>query len=164
MTKLSQCLACKKKFVSEYECEFYNPIENNYCDKYELPYDNSKGMFKNVFSFKGRIRRTEYGLTYLGYWLFCLPMNLVSEENLSADFAIVWLLLYIPILWIILAQGAKRCHDRGNNFLFQFIPFYIFWLIFADGDETVNRYGTSPKKSYQEQIYRDEMKINNKNI
>lgn len=158
MTKLSQCSVCKKKFTSENECEFYSPIDNSYCDNYELPYNNSQGMFKHLFSFKGRIRRTEYGLTYLGNYLFSLPMNLVSDENLSVNFAITWLLLFIPVLWITLAQGAKRCHDRGNNFLFQFIPFYIFWMIFADGDETVNKYGTSPKKSYEEQICRDEMK------
>lgn len=80
MTKLYERSAYKKKLVSEYECEFYNPVDNNFYDKYELPYDNSKGMFKNLFSFIGRIRRTDYGLTYLGYWLFCLPMNIVSEE------------------------------------------------------------------------------------
>lgn len=157
MTKLSQCSVCKKKFTSENECEFYSPIDDSYCGNYELPYNNSQGMFKHLFSFKGRIRRTEYGLTYLAYWLFYLPMILISEENLSDDFAIVWLLLFIPALWITLAQGAKRCHDRGNIFLYQFIPYYIFWMFFAEGDESVNRYGTSPKKSYEEQIYSEGM-------
>lgn len=154
MTKLSQCSTCKNTFTSERKCEFYSPIDDSYCGNYELPYNNSQGMFKHLFSFKGRIRRMEYGLTYLVYWLFCLPMNLISEENLSDDFVIVWLLLYIPIFWITLAQGAKRCHDRGNIFIYQFIPFYIFWMIFADGDESVNRYGTSPKKKYEDQIYK----------
>lgn len=157
MTKLSQCSVCKKKFTSESECEFYSPIDDSYYGNYELPYNNSQGMFKNLFSFKGRIRRMEYGLTYLAYWLFCLLMILISEENLSDDFAIVWLLLFIPALWITLAQGAKRCHDRGNILLYQFIPYYIFWMFFADGDESVNRYGTSPKKSYEKQIYSEGM-------
>lgn len=92
MTKLSQCSVCKKKFTSENECEFYSPIDDSYCGNYELPYNNSQGMFKHLFSFKGRIRRTEYGLTYLGNYLFSLPMNLVSDENLSVNFAITWLL------------------------------------------------------------------------
>ena len=28
----------------------------------------SKGMFRHIFSFDGRIRRLEYGLTYLAYY------------------------------------------------------------------------------------------------
>jgi hypothetical protein len=49
------------------------------------------------------------------------------------------------MLWFLWAQGAKRCHDRGNNGLFQIIPFYIFWMIFANSEYGNNEYGPNPK-------------------
>jgi uncharacterized membrane protein YhaH (DUF805 family) len=97
------------------------------------------------FSSKGRIRRTEYCITYLCVQLFALPMNVLSEDEISAGFALIWLILYIPLLWVMYAQGAKRCHDRGNSGWYQLIPFYIFWMLFAEGDHGRNQYGEDPK-------------------
>lgn len=51
----------------------------------------------------------------------------------------------IPVYWFIWAQGAKRCHDRNNTGWFQIIPFYGFWMLFADGDYGENDYGPNPK-------------------
>ena len=104
----------------------------------------SKGMFSHLFSFNGRIRRLEYGLTSLALYLYELPMEL-SEDDLSAGFAIVWLLLLIPALWIFYAQGAKRCHDMNNSGWYQLIPFYALWMIFKKGDTGSNNYGDDPK-------------------
>ena len=76
----------------------------------------SKGMFKHIFSFEGRIRRLEYGLTFLFYFLlYYLPMKVIPSEDLSAGFATFWLLLLVPVMWIVYAQGAKRCHDMGHS-------------------------------------------------
>ncbi|KWW30763.1 MAG: hypothetical protein AUK63_742 [bacterium P3] len=105
----------------------------------------SKGMFRHIFSFDGRIRRLEYGLTYLAYYFYCLPMKLISENDLSAGFASLWLLLCIPVLWIVLAQGAKRCHDMGHSGWWQLIPFYVLWMIFKEGESGTNQYGDNPK-------------------
>jgi uncharacterized membrane protein YhaH (DUF805 family) len=69
-------------------------------------------MFKNPFSFNGRIRRTEYGISFIIYFTFIIIISLVS--NLGDEGAVA-LLLYIPILWFLWAQGAKRCHDLGHN-------------------------------------------------
>jgi len=104
-----------------------------------------QSMFKRPFSFKGRIRRLEYGLSMLIYFVYVLPMELIDENDLSAGFAIFWLLLLIPMLWFYLAQGAKRCHDRGNSGWFQIIPFYGLWMLFAEGDLGKNEYGDNPK-------------------
>ena len=156
MAKLKQCTSCKK-YTPQNDCGFYNLLDENDCKEYELPYNNSEGMFKHLFSFKGRIRRLEYCMTYFLYWLYNIPIKLAgNDDDLPIGFALIWLVLVIPVLWITLAQGAKRCHDLGHNGFFQFIPFYIFWMLFADSAEGVNRYGTSPKQSYEEQIYKKE--------
>ena len=157
MAKLKQCLSCKK-YTSDHDCGFYNLLDESDCKEYELPYNNSEGMFKHPFSFKGRIRRRDYILSYLLCWMICTPINLLSENDIEMLEQAVGLLLLIQVvtLWMLLAQGAKRCHDRGHSGFFQFVPFYIFWLFFAGEKEEVNKYGTSPRKSYEEQIYKSE--------
>lgn len=105
---------------------------------------SSKKMFRAPFSFDGRIRRLEYGLSFLIVYFFELPMNILKEDQIGSGFAIIWLLLLIPALWFFYAQGAKRCHDLGHNGWWQLIPFYWFWMVFEDGEGT-NQYGPSPK-------------------
>lgn len=104
-----------------------------------------KKMFTAVFSFKGRIRRLEFGLTYLAYWFFCLPMNVLSEDEISAGFASIWLLLLIPVVWILLAQRTKRCHDLGYSGWWQLVPFFDLLLIFSKGEPQINQYGAPAK-------------------
>lgn len=100
-------------------------------------------MFKNPFSFDGRIRRTEYGLSLIIYVLGAFVIGLIIGFT-GMPSSIMYLLL-IPLYWFMLAQGAKRCHDLGNNGWWQIIPFYGFWLLFADGHELENNYGVNPK-------------------
>lgn len=100
-------------------------------------------MFKNPFSFNGRIRRTEYGISFIIYVIIALPIRLAIETDPSK--AILGLIL-IPVLWFLWAQGAKRCHDRGNSGWYQIIPFYFLWLLFGEGEVDENGYGTNPKE------------------
>lgn len=100
-------------------------------------------MFKKPFSFEGRIRRTEYGLSYLTYIVFYVLINTLSE--LAESFSIVFSILFFPLFWFMLAQGAKRCHDRGNSGWYQIIPFYALWMLFGDSDYGRNEYGDNPK-------------------
>ena len=104
-------------------------------------------MFKNVFSFEGRIRRLVFGISYLIYLSVAVIIDLTVGYNISNSnsSSIILLILYIPILWFMLSQGAKRCHDRGNSGWFQIIPFYFLWMLFADGDFGPNQYGYNPK-------------------
>ncbi len=98
-----------------------------------------KKMFSSAFSFDGRIRRTEYGLSFIIYIIaYSIIIGIVQTS-------VVFALAYIPLLWFLWAQGAKRCHDRGNSGWYQIIPFYVFWMIFAEGDKVQNEYGVSPK-------------------
>jgi uncharacterized membrane protein YhaH (DUF805 family) len=98
-------------------------------------------MFKNPFSFTGRIRRTEYGISYI-IWAIIYSIIYIT---LTTNYIEYFFLLYVPLYWFIFAQGAKRCHDRGNSGWYQFIPFYVLWLLFAEGDSGENDYGTDPK-------------------
>jgi uncharacterized membrane protein YhaH (DUF805 family) len=96
-------------------------------------------MFSAPFSFEGRIRRTEYGISFIIY-IFAYGIIAAIGKSFSILF-----LAFIPLLWFLLAQGAKRCHDRGNSGWYQIIPFYVFWMLFAEGDSNNNEYGNSPK-------------------
>lgn len=96
-------------------------------------------MFSNSFSFNGRIRRLEYGLTLIITYISILVIaGMAQAEEFFG-------LLSLPMYWIALAQGAKRCHDRGNSGWYQLIPFYGLWMLFAKGDDDINEYGANPK-------------------
>ncbi|MCL6273678.1 DUF805 domain-containing protein [Muricauda sp. 2012CJ35-5] len=102
-------------------------------------------MFKTPFSFKGRIRRLEYGLSIIVYYLVLGFFAIIHEQFLLDDF---WWLLPIPILMaFLLAQGAKRCHDLGNSGFYQLIPFYGIVMLFVEGNADENKFGPNPKMS-----------------
>ncbi|SZD73550.1 Predicted membrane protein [Candidatus Ornithobacterium hominis] len=97
-------------------------------------------MFEAPFSFNGRIRRTEFGLSLIIYATLATIINLGTEQ-----YVVLNLILLIPLLWFLWAQGAKRCHDLGKNGWWQLIPFYGLWMIFQDGQRGSNQYGEAPK-------------------
>jgi len=97
-------------------------------------------MFKNPFEFEGRIRRTEYGISQI--ILFFVGFFLLAAI-IEIPFLVIF---YIPVIWFSLAQAAKRCHDRGNSGFFQLIPFYMIWMLFAEGDIGPNQYGEDSKQ------------------
>lgn len=97
-------------------------------------------MFKKPFSFDGRIRRTEYGISIIIYLiLYTAIIEITKKDNPEMGLAI------IPMLWFLWAQGAKRCHDMDKSGWFQIIPFYVLWMLFFEGDSFFNRYGGNPK-------------------
>ena len=101
-------------------------------------------MFQNPFSFEGRIRRLEYGITFIIYIVFYIIIMALSASG-SAVGAVVTLVVIIPLVWFVWAQGAKRCHDLDKSGWYQIIPFYFFVLIFQDGEAGTNRFGRNPK-------------------
>lgn len=104
-------------------------------------------MFKNPFSFDGRIRRTEYGLSIIISTTISVILSTISIAALGGndEANAVSFLLGIPHLWFIWSAGAKRCHDLGNSGWWQLIPFYGLWLLFQDGQPGENEYGENPK-------------------
>jgi uncharacterized membrane protein YhaH (DUF805 family) len=100
-------------------------------------------MFKNPFSFSGRIRRLEYGLSYIIFLVSFFILGIFSEILEETESIIFFLIL--PVYWFIIAQGTKRCHDLGNSGFFQLIPFYGLVMIFSEGQHGLNKYGYNPK-------------------
>ena len=108
---------------------------------------DNKGMFKRPFSFKGRIRRLEYGISFIIYFIWYMILEAAGKTpNLSQGTAIFLLISIIPALWFLWAQNCKRCHDRGNSGWYQLIPFYFIILLFGEGEFGDNDYGTNPKE------------------
>jgi len=99
---------------------------------------NSAKMFKNVWSFSGRIRRTEYGISIIIYYFILVLTPSVLPELISS-------IVILAAIVFLLAQGTKRCHDVGVNGWYQLIPFFFIYLIFGNGIEGDNEYGANPK-------------------
>jgi uncharacterized membrane protein YhaH (DUF805 family) len=107
----------------------------------------TKIMFEKPFSFDGRIRRTEYGISVIIYVIiYVIILGVIESSNGDAAFLG---LAFIPMLWFIIAQAAKRCHDVGNSGWWQLIPFYGLWLLFQEGNPGQNEYGDNPKGKQQ---------------
>ena len=110
-------------------------------------------MFKAPFSFDGRIRRTEYGVSMIIYIIAYYGILFLIGSTESP----LILVLLIPVLWFAIAQGAKRCHDLGNSGWFQLIPFYGLWMLFQDSERGENKYGLNPKGIGNESSYDDQI-------
>ena len=124
-------------------------------------------MFKNSFSFEGRIRRSEYGISFILFAvarvvITIMAAGLMSGSNDTDGAVVLSLLLSIPLLWFLWAQGAKRCHDIGNSGWFQLITFYALWMLVQDGEPGPNQYGENPK-NIQNNNYNTNNQNNNTN-
>ncbi len=106
-------------------------------------------MFKNPFSFEGRIRRTEYGLSLIIAAAGRVFISMIIASGAQEGLVFLNLIFQIPFLWFLWAEGAKRCHDLGMNGWYQLIPFFPLYLIFASGEEGINKYGENPKVQNQ---------------
>lgn len=101
-------------------------------------------MFKNVFSFTGRIGRKEYVITFIILTTLGYVMNYVTYNGVDDITLVPYLIIIIAAVWIKLSQAAKRCHDVNRSGWFQLIPFYDLYLLFAEGDRRRNEYGPDP--------------------
>jgi len=118
---------------------------------------NTKEKF---FSFKGRIRRSAFGirtiaLCIIGIIIYFLSMAIIGM--ILSDNILIILLLLILLMAIInyiayLMQIVKRLHDLDKEGIWAiliFVPLvsfiFLLYLIFADGTVGPNRYGEDPK-------------------
>lgn len=107
-----------------------------------------QSMFRNPFSFSGRIRRLEYGFSYIIFIVGVFIFGALTE-SFNGDESPFILIYMIAGYWFMLAQGTKRCHDMGQSGFFQFIPFYGLIMLFSEGDRRPNKYGPDPKDETQ---------------
>jgi uncharacterized membrane protein YhaH (DUF805 family) len=107
----------------------------------------TKGMFRDMEAFEGRIRRTEYALSLMltviiNVILILFHIQQIAEYGEPSG----WLyFIYFIVMAGMFSQGARRCHDLGNNGWMQLVPFYVLWMIFQEGQAGTNEYGESPK-------------------
>ena len=109
---------------------------------FNQPSFDGKSMFETPFSIGGRIRRAEYGVSFIIFLGLYFIVRSLLQSNSDATFLVV---AYIPMLWFICAQCSKRCHDLGKSGWWQIIPFYVFWLIFQEGQSKIKEFGDTPK-------------------
>ncbi|TRZ43567.1 DUF805 domain-containing protein [Robertkochia solimangrovi] len=100
-------------------------------------------MFLAPFSFDGRIRRLEFGLSLI--IAIAADSIIFAFENTLDQIPALFYLMGAIVTWFMIAQGTKRCHDLGESGFNQFIPFYILVQLFSEGSGLENRYGTNPK-------------------
>lgn len=84
-----------------------------------------------LFSFRGRLNRKPYWLTSICIFIILLLLVIYAvvkfgEEDFRAAGLTIALLfiLYIPLIWIGLALGAKRLHDRDKS-AWWLVLFYV---------------------------------------
>lgn len=99
-------------------------------------------MFKDPFSFSGRIRRAEFALSHLFYYLWFFFIVVFEEDARVGDW--IGITILFPV-YLLLSQGTKRCHDLGKSGWWQLVPFYNLALFFCAGNLGPNQYGDNPK-------------------
>lgn len=101
-------------------------------------------MFNNLFSFKGRITRTEYILSTIVSNLILIIAYLFIRNYKHSS--LLLLFIFVSYLWFSISQKTKRCHDLNHSGIMQIIPFYGFVLLFGEGTEgPYNNYGINPR-------------------
>ncbi len=105
------------------------------------PAPKEQGMFSHPFSFNGRIRRTEYWFSLIFAAILIFIFSLIYDS----PFRFLCYIVYAVILWFLLAQRAKRCHDIGNSGWWQLYFFADLWLLFENSEYGENEYGDCPK-------------------
>lgn len=107
-------------------------------------------MSQLFFSFQGRIRRGQYWFANVIMIIAMIVlMALLAVLGVNESIAgIVFLVFYIPLIWVSLAVQAKRWHDRNKSawwILINLIPFGGIWAFVENGclagDGYSNNYG-----------------------
>ena len=102
-------------------------------------------MFNNIFSFEGRIRRTEYGISFIILVFARVILSFMLFSSGGENVNLAFFILMLPVRIFFFTQGAKRCHDLGFSGWFQLIPLMPLYLIFGAGHQGSNKYGDDPK-------------------
>ena len=91
-----------------------------------------------MFSFMGRINRTEYIISFIGAIIFIFAVGNVEDD-------VVRRILQLAADVFIYSQCVRRLHDFGASGWYVLIPI-ISWIFaaFPKGDKGENEYGKAP--------------------
>lgn len=178
MSNYNQCMRCH----FQGECNIFTRENNDLCEQYVHPIDNSK-MFGRWYKFSGRIGRLEYVLTLiisvvlyffvlLGVGQILQAMGVTIESNVGLYLFTLGAML--PSVYLMLAAGIKRTHDTRVSVWYALIPVVValclmlgiipgvipiligiagcVYLFKDAGEEGINQHGSNPTQSYAEQI------------
>ena len=103
--------------------------------------DGSNNALKKLlmmFSFMGRINRTEYIISFIGAIIFIFAVGNVEDD-------VVRRILQLAADVFIYSQCVRRLHDFGASGWYVLIPI-ISWIFaaFPKGDKGENEYGKAP--------------------
>jgi uncharacterized membrane protein YhaH (DUF805 family) len=100
-------------------------------------------MTQLLFSFQGRLNRKPYWMTIIAITVIVLVVLLIAlamAREHRFEFAgvtmAVLVILYIPLVWIGLAIGAKRLHDRDKSAWWLVVFYAIPTILSAAADQT----------------------------
>ncbi len=138
--------------------------------KYDTPPLRNVGYFVRVFSFKGRITRTEYVLSHLVapcYFFVLYFASLyadissffIGQEGAEGTYDRIVGSCVVVTTWFYIAQGVKRCHDVGWTGWCIYIPFVNLLMLFKRGTGEVNAYGLPPVKQSADTAFNERMRI-----
>ena len=110
-----------------------------------------KNFIKQLFSFKGRAKRTEYWLVSICSSLFMLPVSITDEADMTVGLAVYALVMIIPLCWLSLAVVTRRFHDLGKSGWFTILTcipvvniIFGVYVAFFKGQQQDNEYGPNP--------------------
>lgn len=75
-------------------------------------------LIEGLFSFEGRMRRSEYWLVSIGLGVVKVPLTLLGNTMGAEGGLVVRMLLELLFLWPGLALMVKRGHDRNRPAIF----------------------------------------------
>jgi uncharacterized membrane protein YhaH (DUF805 family) len=86
-----------------------------------------------LFSFHGRLNRLPYWLTSIAILVLTIVLVAVlfTVMDLGVRLFVILGVLYIPLLWIAFALGAKRLHDRDKS-AWWLLVFYVLPSILSN--------------------------------
>lgn len=104
-----------------------------------------------MFSSKGRIRRTEYVLSWMfsllllfDVFIFLIKYYENDTEVGNGGFFVLFASIICLSIFLII-QTNKRCHDINRSGWFQLIPYFNLVLFFLGGTQGSNNYGEDPR-------------------
>lgn len=107
-------------------------------------------MFKNAFSFRGRINRLEFFLSFIISWG---AFSIAALLDYALNEKVIFILILFPVvIWFMIAQYFKRLHDLDQSpwlLILMAVPVInaglIIYLLFWTGTPGRNQYGEPAK-------------------